>query len=313
MASDRVLRHLASTYTVAEVGPSTFAANETTRLLSSPAGKGNILFGFNILNEAFHKLPDFLKETGHKNPNQTLDTAFHRAYDTKLQFFLFMQRDQEVIRYFHPSLAAFKSPIAWTSVVPLAEKLQHAEKTVPLFVDVGGGHGAQCVAFRDATSAQFSGRVINQDLPETLAEAPKYGNIEMMAQDFYEKQQVQGKSRMKHESKRILTIPGAKVYYIRQCLHDLPDEGAKKVLRRIKDAMSPDSLLWIDEMVIPETGASPFAMQLDFTMMTMFNSTERTLLHWKECLEDVGLQINQVYRYDPELEYSILEAVPARK
>ena len=72
--------------------------------------------------------------------------------------------------------------------------------------------------------------------------------------------------------------------------------------------MSPRSVLLIDELVIPDTGASPFSMQLDITMMASFSSTERTVSHWRSLLGEVGLEVTQVYRYDPELEYSILEA-----
>ena len=85
-----------------------------------------------------------------------------------------MQRDQETIRYFHPSPTASKSPVLWAAVVPPAEKLQGAGKGAPLFVNIGGGHGYQCAAFRDATVEHFSGCIINPDLAETLAEAPKY-------------------------------------------------------------------------------------------------------------------------------------------
>lgn len=73
--------------------------------------------------------------------------------------------------------------------------------------------------------------------------------------------------------------------------------------------MSPKSVLLIDELVIPDTGASPFSMQLDFTMMAIFNSTERTVPHWRSLLGELGLELTQVYKYDPDLEYSILEAV----
>ncbi|CAD6448723.1 35c97764-98e9-4b0b-85eb-c879caea947e [Sclerotinia trifoliorum] len=291
---DRILKHLASTYTITQVGESSFAANETTHLLASPAGKGNIMFGFNILNKAFQELPDFLKENGYKSPENPLETAFNRAFNTKEQFFPYIQQIPDIMRDFYPSLTAFKSPVPWTSVFPLAEKLREADKNVPLFVDIGGGHGYQCDAFRKAIAEyDFSGRVINQDLPGTLASAPKHDNVEMMAQNFNEKQQVQG----------------ANIYYIRQCLHDFPDKEAKQVLQNIRDAMSPKSLLLIDEMVIPNIGASPFSMQLDFTMMAFLSSAERTLSHWRKLLEEVGLQLIQVYKYDTELEYSILEAV----
>jgi demethylsterigmatocystin 6-O-methyltransferase len=193
---DRILRHLAATYTITEVGESTFAANDATRLLASPPGWGNLMFGFNILNKAYQELPKLLKETKYKNPDHTSDTSFHRAYDTKLPFFLFLQQDPETIRYFQQSLAAFESPISWTTAVPLAEKLQEADKNAPLFVDIGGGHGSQCAAFRKATE-HFPGRVINQDLPETLASAPKNEDVEMMAQNFFEKNQIQGSYPLK--------------------------------------------------------------------------------------------------------------------
>ncbi|TGO67431.1 hypothetical protein BOTNAR_0042g00160 [Botryotinia narcissicola] len=232
---DRILRHFASTYTIREIAQSAFTANETTRSLASPAGKVNIVYGFNTLNKAFQELPDFLKEN---------------------------------------------SPVSWTSVVPLVEKLREADPNVPLFVDIGGGHGYQCDAFRKATTEHvLPGRVVLKDLPGRLAEAPKYKDIEMIAQDFYEKQQIQ---------------------------------GAKQVPQHIKDAMSPKSILLIDEIVIPDTGASPFSTQLDFTMMAFLGSTERTITHWRELLGDLGFELAKVHPYDTELEYSILEAVRVR-
>lgn len=150
------------------------------------------MFGVNILNKALEELPRLLKEAKYQNPDHTSDNSFHRAYDTKLPFFVYLQRDPEAIQYFQASLAAFESPVSWTTAVPLIEKLQGADQNAPLFVDIGGGHGSQCAAFRKAIAGHFSGRVINQDLPETLASAPKNEGIEMMSQNFYEKNQIQG-------------------------------------------------------------------------------------------------------------------------
>lgn len=76
-------------------------------------------------------------------------------------------------------------------MVPLAEIQRDADKTAPLFVDVGGRHGRQCLNFRKATAAHFPGRVINQDLPGTLAVGLRYDHIVMMAENFYDKQQIQ--------------------------------------------------------------------------------------------------------------------------
>ena len=74
--------------------------------------------------------------------------------------------------------------------------------------------------------------------------------------------------------------------------------------------MSPQSFLLIDELVPQVTDASPYAMQVDITMMTMFASGERTVPQWRKLLGEVGLEITQVYNYDPEIEYCVLEAIP---
>jgi hypothetical protein len=73
--------------------------------------------------------------------------------------------------------------------------------------------------------------------------------------------------------------------------------------------MSSESILLIDEMVIPDTGASRFASQLDITMMATFNSCERTNSQWRKLLAEVGLEIKEAYSYDSEMEYTILEVV----
>lgn len=74
--------------------------------------------------------------------------------------------------------------------------------------------------------------------------------------------------------------------------------------------MSPQSLLLIDELVLPSTGASINAMQLDITMMAMLNAMERTQSHWTRLLGEVGLKITGVYEYGLYGEECILEAVP---
>lgn len=86
---------------------------------------------------------------------------------------------------------------------------------------------------------------------------------------------------------------------------------ARQVLQHIKDAMSSQSLLLIDEIVLREQGASINVMQLDITMLTMFNAMERSLAHWTKLLGGVGLKIAEVYKYDPYGEYCILEVLPA--
>lgn len=165
------------------------------------------MFGYNILNKAYQELPKLLKEIKYKNPDHTSATPFQRAFDTKLPFFVFLQQDPENINYLLKSLRAYESPISWTTAVPLTEKLQGTDENTPIFVDIGGGHGSQCAAFRKAT--QVPGRVINQDLPQTLATAPEIEGVEKMVQNFFEKNQIQGPYRSKspHKCSDSLQVP----------------------------------------------------------------------------------------------------------
>lgn len=167
-------------------------------MLASRPCIGCIVFGFNVLNKAYQQLP---ASHGYKNPDGTVPTsAFHRALDAQEQFFIFLQKDPETIAHFHPFLHTSASAVSWTPFVPLAEYLKDADANTPLFVDIGGAFASECVAFRKATKG-VAGRVINQDLSETLAVAPKYDDVEMMAQNFYEGQQVKGSSPPQNKTK----------------------------------------------------------------------------------------------------------------
>ena len=87
-------------------------------------------------------------------------------------------------------------------------------------------------------------------------------------------------------------IADALVYHIRRCLHDYSDDESVAILRRIADAMAPDSRLLIVELII---GDPPSAYQaaLDLTMMVI-SGKERTLATWRDIVSRAGLRITHV-------------------
>ena len=146
---------------------------------------------FKYLNKAIQELPTFLKAKGYRDFENNLDTASQVAFNTDQPAFVWMQQQPEVLHNCQTSLLTLQSPISWTSVVPIDQKLSSIDDgAAPVFVDIGGGHGFQCDAFNCATSGQFSGRIIHQDLAGTLAAAPSYHGVRKMEQDFFEEQQV---------------------------------------------------------------------------------------------------------------------------
>ncbi|KAK9234259.1 S-adenosyl-L-methionine-dependent methyltransferase [Lipomyces kononenkoae] len=87
--------------------------------------------------------------------------------------------------------------------------------------------------------------------------------------------------------------------------------GAQPVLKHIKDAMAPNSICIIDEMVIPEQGAHWQATQLDMLMMTSLGAQERTEKQIAKLTADAGLKIRKIYPYTVSLNDCVIECVVA--
>ena len=81
-------------------------------------------------------------------------------------------------------------------------------------------------------------------------------------------------------------------------LHNHPDHKVRQILENIKSAMAPESIILLDEMVLPETGVSSYAAAMDLTMMAAFASMERSEAQWRKILEDVGLVLTKTYTYN---------------
>ncbi len=66
--------------------------------------------------------------------------------------------------------------------------------------------------------------------------------------------------------------------------------------------MGPESVLLIDEMILPEVGVNFMAASIDMTMLTALAGAERTEGEWRRVFKDVGLELGAVFMYNP-LQY----------
>ena len=98
---------------------------------------------------------------------------------------------------------------------------------------------------------------------------------------------------------------------MRNIIHDYPDDKAVTLLKLTIDALGPDSVILIDDMVVPNQGARVETTQLDMTMMSTLASLERTYDQWYELAAKAGLKIVKMYRYTISLQDHIIECVPA--
>ena len=172
------------------------------------------------------------------------------------------------------------------------------EKGRVMAVDVGGGAGHQMLALRRAFP-ELKGRLVVQDvalmIDQVDREVAEASGLEPMVHDFYTPQPVKG----------------AKVYYLRTVLHDWGDEQSQKILTQLREAMAEDSVMVIDEIVVPAQGASVMQTNFDITMMAAAGAMERSEAQWRELLSAVGLKIRDIWIYDRGMNSGLIVAVRA--
>ena len=103
---------------------------------------------------------------------------------------------------------------------------------------------------------------------------------------------------------------GSRYYYLRSILHNWDDDKAVEILKNIIPAMSPDSYILIDEIVLPNTGAHAWPAGQDLQMMVLLGSMERNVDQWEDILDRAGLKVVKTTMYAPVMHTSIIFAQP---
>ena len=92
-------------------------------------------------------------------------------------------------------------------------------------------------------------------------------------------------------------------------LHDWSDADCLRILKNTAVAMEPGySKLLINENVVADIHANWQITSLDWEMMALAASAERTETEWRRLLESVGLKLVKVWTVDSAAE-SLIEAV----
>lgn len=96
---------------------------------------------------------------------------------------------------------------------------------------------------------------------------------------------------------------------MRNILHDFPDEKCVTILKNTAAALASGSVILIDEIVIPDTGAHFQATQQDMIVMATFAAMERTEEQWYNLVEAAGLKVTKIYPYSFGERDSVIEVV----
>ncbi|KAK8024997.1 S-adenosyl-L-methionine-dependent methyltransferase [Apiospora arundinis] len=275
----RILRFLASMGAVDEVEKGQYTANHVTRNLTKGVVKAGLSHYFGTVAPQYQRVPNMLKESGYASPVNEMRTAFHLGHCTTTDPYNWFTNNPEHLAYFNDYMALRrKSDSTWLSVYPVAtEATADWPADRGLFVNIGGGVGHQCAQFKDKFPS-LPGRVLLQDLPHSVAKALPTPGVENMAHDMFEPQPI------------VVLLPP-------RCCAQPPPHKVRQLLENIKAAMTPESVLLIDEMVLPERGVGFAAACIDMTMLTTFAGMERTEAQWRQTLSEVGLNLMSIHTY----------------
>ena len=290
----RLLRYLSSKGMIKEVRLNTFGPTSVTRALAIPGIQAGLLHGFDTLGPVYQELPNFLADTMYQDMTDSAKTAWQPAWKTEEPVFLWMEKHQQNASNFNQWMAHRRKDMAtWLSVFPVEQEFKGTStKHDVLFVDIGGNIGHQCAEFR-AKYPNLQGRVILQDLPHAIDMALRTPGVENTVHDMFTPQPVKD----------------AKFYYIRAVLHDFPDDKCRLVLKNLGAAMGKDSMILIDEMILPDWKIHWHSTQVDLTMMAALAAIERTREQWTSLLDSAGLKILNTYTYTPSVYESVMAVV----
>lgn len=246
---------------------------------------------------AIDSLPEYLKLKNYRNPTNKDDSAWKFGANTSDHYFEYISRPgrEHDAEAFHNHMRFKTLGLKWHEMPNIIDTVfggYEAAKDDVLLVDVGGSSGHDLVSFR-SRHPDMTGRLILQDLPEAIEAARAVGQLKKMGIEAFE-----------HDFFTPEDVCGARVYYLKMVLHDWPDEQCKQILSNLKPALKQGhSRILLNEIIIPETGASWFETSVDMIMMVCHSAQERRERHWKELVDSVGgLKISNIWNVDGAVE-----------
>ncbi|KAI1086534.1 putative O-methyltransferase [Rostrohypoxylon terebratum] len=290
----RILRSLAATRFVEEVGERTWKATPITEVMATE----EISAGYRtteMIMAAAGKAPQWLKESGYRCPTDPHDGFIQYALQTKLSVFQLFNEMPSLAKDFNLFMGnTMGARKYWVDWFPVQERLINgASQASPLLVDVGGGKGHDIATFHSRYPNK--GLLVLQDLAAVTDRVDGLdSSIKQMTYDFFTEQPVKG----------------ARAYFYHHILHDWPDQKCLEILGGLKKAMRPGySKLIIHEMIIPERGASTFHAVYDMAMMAFNSGMERSEKQWEELLNKAGFEEIRFWLPKEEDADGIVEAM----
>jgi len=332
----RILRHLATRHVFKEITPDVFANTRLSSVLDTgkpvealvadPGTKHDdgssgfaslVMHQWDEVAKSVSYLWENLSDPATADSYEVKETAFNRGLSTDLTYWEYFDTPEQAYR-----LKRFGCGMRGVVALQPPNQILGAYQweTLPegsVIVDVGGGVGTSSlilaekfdhlhVVVQDRPQVVEEGiKVWNAKLPDVLAS----GRAKLQAHDFFDEQ----------------PVAGAAVYLLGQVLHDWSDPYCVRILERLRAAAGAHTRLVLMEPIVPFAcriprddaaaaipGAVPreapapllanygpasgLGYHTDITMLTLFNSQERTVKHMRDLLEKAGWRLVEIRR-----------------
>ena len=250
-----------------------------------------------VHSQVLAQLPEYFQKYGYKNPTDIGAGPFQFAMNYQGTYFEWLKANPIQQETFNRMMAITRIERGeqWFNFFPTEERFGATDHSQAVLVDIGGGLGHDLAAFH-ARFPNLPGRLVLQDLPEVINNIQELNPaIERNIYDFFTPQ----------------PIKGARAYYLRTVLHDFPDKQSIRILKTIREAMTSESVLLLNENLLPEKDVPLYNAEIDFSMLALFSSMERTRKEWIALLEAAGLEVVKVWEPKEQLVASgtLFEAV----
>ena len=198
----RLLRHLAATSVIAEIGYQTYSSTSLSRSLCDPKHHATVTYSAGLTERVLGRLPAYLASTNYRDPRGQAPTPFQFAFETKMSPWVWARTKPEIARAFVLSMSGYhRGRPSWMDAgfYPLEGRLlsgcRNGDQDI-LLVDVGGGLGHDIEELKHKRSSLIGERrlILQELLERTVCDAKKLRPwLEAMAYDFFTPQPIKGK------------------------------------------------------------------------------------------------------------------------
>lgn len=231
-------------------------------------------------------LPEFFTRTKLEDPAVARPLPWNMATGSDLAVWEWLAENPREQNAFNDFMFVQTTGLAgFIEKFPLEKYIDISDTTERIqFVDVGGGSGHISRAVLSKYPSLY-GKIAVEDREDantvTRRDFSKEG-IQNIPHDFFTPQ----------------PLKGAKAFYMRNILHNWPTNKCKIILEQLREALAPDSVILVDDIVIPPTGSHWYSTHMDLMMLTNLGATERTEAQFADLFDSAGLKLKELVRYN---------------